>query len=115
MNPEIPKLPNKIKPSLTAMLPPHLKDPANYERIQKIIIETLGGTCSHGEIMQWANCVKCQKRFKERKNVLKKLGFKNPAQYLEWKKIHMKIREKYPLVDWSKLNAERRVEVLKNG
>ncbi len=68
-------------------LPDYLKDPAHYYKIEKLIYETLASSCSHGEVMEWASCVKCQKRFFERNSVLKHLGFSNPRQYLNWKKV----------------------------
>lgn len=70
-----------------AGLPAYLKDPKNYYKIQKLVIETLGGKHSHGEVMEWATCVDCQKRFKERGSVLKRLGFRNPRQYLAWRQV----------------------------
>ncbi len=103
----------KLNP-LIASLPVHLKDPKNYKRIRKIILESLAGKCSHGETIEWAKCPKCQKRFAERGKLLKKLGFTHPAQYMLWQKIHEEIKARYPLIDWSKANAERAVEKLKN-
>lgn len=102
---------SKIHP-LIATLPPHLKDPKNYYKIKKLIIESLAGKCSHGEAIEWAKCPKCQKRFAERTKILKSLGFKNPAQYLVWQKIHEEIKARYPLVDWKKENAMRALEKL---
>lgn len=77
---------------LLASLPTHLKDPANYEKIQKFIIETLASKHSHSDIMEWAGCGSCQRRFAERGNAIKKLGFKSPAQYALWKRVHEMIR-----------------------
>ena len=81
----------KVNP-LVAMLPEYLKDPANYEKVQRLIVETLASNHSHGEVIEWASCKGCQRRFSERGQVLKKLGFKNPGQYMVWKKIHERIR-----------------------
>lgn len=83
---------SRVNP-LVASLPPHLKDPANYEKIRKVILQALAGGCSHGDMMEWAGCFKCQRRFQTRREVLKSLGFRNPAQYLAWQKIHEKILE----------------------
>ena len=87
---------------LLAGLPAHLKDPANFDKVQKLILETLAGKCSHSEMVDWAACAKCQRRFAERKFALKKLGFKNPAQYREWVKVHSEIKRRFPDTDWSK-------------
>ena len=87
---------------LIADLTDYLKDPANFDKIQKTIIETLAGNCSHSDMAEWAGCAKCQKRFTERRYMLKKLGFKNPTQYREWVKVHSEIKRRYPNADWSK-------------
>ncbi len=47
-------------------LPAYLKDPANYEKVNKLIIETLASKHSHGEVIDWAKCAACQRRFAER-------------------------------------------------
>lgn len=75
-----------------AGLPQYLKNPENYDKVRKTIIETLAGSCSHGEIIEWAGCAKCQRRFAEKGALIKKLGFKSMAQYLTWQKIHEEIR-----------------------
>ena len=95
------------------MLPEYLKDPANFEDIQKKVFKTLEGTCTHTEIMEMAKCSKCTKKMLERRALLKALGFKNPAQYMAWRKTHAKIRELFPLVDWKSLNKERLMEEMK--
>jgi hypothetical protein len=83
-----PKVFPKYTPNpLLRGLPQYLKDPKNYKKIQKTTINALAGTHSHGEIMEWAECFVCQKRFAERSGVMKKLGFQSPAQYLEWSKV----------------------------
>lgn len=97
-NPDITFAPQQS--SVLAGLPEWLKDPANYEDVEKQIIQTFVSTCAHSEIMDWANCPKCTKKMLERRKLLKRLGFKNPAQYLAWKKTHQAIKERYPLVDW---------------
>lgn len=91
----------KVHP-LLAMLPPHLKDPKNYEKVRKVIVEALAGSCSHAEMVEWASCSKCQTRFHNKREVLKGLGFKNPAQYMMWQKVHTEIRRRMPLMDWHK-------------
>lgn len=92
MNPQDIIVKPKIHPLLAA-LPPALKDPKNYEKVKKVIHEALAGSCSHADITDWAGCEKCQERFLNRRMVLKKLGFKNPAQYMAWQKTHEKIKE----------------------
>jgi hypothetical protein len=87
---------------LIAGLPEHLKDPRNYEKVQRAVLEAFAGKHSHGEITEWAGCADCQKRFAERRHVLKSFGFKNAAQYMAWRAIHEAIKERMPLVDWTK-------------
>lgn len=89
----------KLHP-LVATMPPHLKDPKNFNKIRKLILETLASTHSHGEVIEWAKCVGCQKRFAERGAVLRKLGFKSPAQYMVWKRIHTEIKKLDPLAKY---------------
>jgi hypothetical protein len=72
---------------LIAQIPEHLKNPANYLKMQAAILETLATTHSHGEVVDWAKCVACQKRFREHGEFIKKLGFRTPRHYFAWKKI----------------------------
>lgn len=83
-------------------LPDYLKDPKNFKKIEKAILETLAGKCSHGEVIEWATCAKCQRRFAERSAFIQKLGFRSPAQYMAWKKVHEEITRRDPLTDWKK-------------
>lgn len=92
-----------IKPVLNpliASLPPYLKDPANFEKVQKSIIETFRSTCSHSDMLEWSNCLKCTKKMLERRALLKKLGFKSAAQYMAWRKVHETIVTRFPLWDF---------------
>jgi len=75
-----------------ASLPAYLKDPANYEKIQKAIFEAGASTCDHAEVIEWAGCMKCQGKQWERKETMARLGFQNGQQYLAWKRIHERIR-----------------------
>lgn len=68
-------------------LPQYLKDPAIYPKIHKLLIEELATTHSHGELINYAKCVACQKKFYGRAEMIKKLGFKSTAQFFQWQKI----------------------------
>lgn len=123
MEHEVPKqpLPKYQLSPLIASMPEHLKDPANYERIKKAIADTMVFTdtklekvCAHENIEAMSKCPKCTKRMLERRLLLRKLGFKNPAQLRIWHKIHTEIQQRYPLVNWKELNRERLTEDLKN-
>ena len=112
---EPPKKPlPKYKPHpLMESLPDHLKDPTNYNKIRKAIFDTVATSCGHSDIISMSKCVKCTENMRNRRLLLKKLGFKSPTQYVAWQKIHEEIRVKYPLVNWQELNRERLLEDLK--
>ncbi|MDO8094437.1 MAG: hypothetical protein Q6360_13245 [Candidatus Brocadiales bacterium] len=69
-------------------LPKALKDPENYKKVQKLLIEALATRCSHSDMEGWAKCLECQAAKVNRENVMNKLGFKSMAQYMAWKKVH---------------------------
>ena len=83
---EAAKLPKKIQDPITKSLPAYLKDPANYEKIQRALLETLASGHSHSEVIGWHKCRGCQKRVQDHREMMRKLGFISPAQYLAWKK-----------------------------
>lgn len=71
---------------MLATLPKHLKDPKNYFKIKKLLLETLATTCSHSDMSEWVTCVNCQIKAQERRQVMKKLGFQSVPQYMKWQK-----------------------------
>lgn len=89
-----------LKPHpLIANLPAHLKDPKNYMKIRKALLDTLASTHSHGEMSEWASCVQCQKQMRDHAEMIRKLGFSSPSQYKAWMKTHEMVeqfREKFP-------------------
>lgn len=80
------KLP-KITPML-AELPAHLKDHANFQRIRIALLDAQSTGHSHGTAGEWGQCPHCMSKRLEYKELLSKLGFKSPAQYQAWKKVH---------------------------
>ena len=109
-----PKIDLKPKTNpLLADLPEHLKNPANFEKIQKAILDTFKSTCDHSDILEWGNCPKCTEKMLERRLLLRKLGFKRPSQYFLWRKTHEEIKKRFPLVKWDELNKIRLLENLK--
>jgi hypothetical protein len=92
---------------LLASLPEHLKNPANFEKIQKAIIDTLQTKCNHGDVLEFAKCKKCTENMLKRRLLLRKLGFRSPSQYFAWRSIHEEIKKRYPLIDWKKENLIR--------
>lgn len=75
-------------------LPQHLKEPENYEKIMKAIMDAGATRCSHAEMHEMANCLKCARAALNRSEMMRKLGFSNGKQYLEWRKVHEQIRKK---------------------
>ena len=76
---------------LLAMIPEHLKDHANFEKIYKAIADAGSSKHSHGELTEWATCVPCQKKAQDRVMMMKSLGFTSKAMYLTWLKVHRQI------------------------
>ena len=87
--------------------PPHIKDPKNVKKIKKAILDAGATKHSHGEVVQWAACAECQKKQWDRKEMMKKLGFKSGSHYLIWCKIHEEITRRVPLVDWNKKSLNK--------
>ena len=81
------KLPKYTPNPVFKGMPGYLKDPTNYETIQRTLLETLASRHSHGEMQTWANCINCQKKMMDHKVAMKKLGFTSGAQYMMWKKV----------------------------
>lgn len=90
-----PKATEKVH--VLAGLPEYLKDPANYRKVKKALYETLATTHSHSDILEWGTCVKCQIKLKDHADMVHKLGFKSPAQYLAWQKVHETLEKRVPL------------------
>ena len=87
-----PKIFPKYRPNpLVASLPAHLKDPKNYQKIQKALIQAGMSKHSHGEMVDWAACAHCQRKQHDRAEMMRKLGFTSGAQYMKWKQIHEQI------------------------
>lgn len=87
------KLPKyKVNPVLEG-LPEYLKDPKNYRKIRKALLEELASSHSHSDILEWSGCFNCQQKAMNQEAMKRKLGFKSPAQYLAWRKIMEKIEE----------------------
>ena len=80
-------LPKYTPNPLFVGMPAYLKDPANFNKIQKALLETLATKHSHGEMTEWNKCLGCQIKFRNHAQLMRKLGFKSGKQYREWKKI----------------------------
>lgn len=78
-------------------LPAYLKDPENYQKVRKALLETLATTHSHGEMVEWAGCFQCQKKMQAHGEMVRKLGFLSPQQYRAWLKTHATIERRVKL------------------
>lgn len=79
----------KPKPHVLDGLPAYLQDPKNYKKVSLAIYDSMKGACTtHSEVVEAAACAKCQRAFLNRGEMMRKLGFQSPAQYLAWKKTH---------------------------
>lgn len=80
----------KYKPNpLFKDLPQGLKDPQNYIKIEKAVMDTMICPTSHADLMEMTQCSTCTSNMRERRHLLKNLGFKSPRQYYAWKKVMM--------------------------
>lgn len=78
----------KIKPNpVFKGLPKSLKDPTKYKETELLLFKILESDHKHDKPSDWMKCKICQDKFKEKKKTMKKLGFKNSSQYLEWRKV----------------------------
>ena len=72
-------------------LPKYLKTPESYDKIRRVILDTLTTGHSHSELFQYVNCKLCSSKMFERRLLLKKLGFTSPAQFMAWQKVHQEM------------------------
>ena len=80
--------PTEFKTSkLLKELPKHLKNPRDYWKIKRFLLDVLGGKHSHSEMKQWASCKQCMDKANDLVMARKKLGFKTPAHYYAWDKV----------------------------
>lgn len=93
--------PDQKKARVLDGLPEYLKNPANYEKIRKALIDVIATKHSHGDILEWGACKECQEKFKKQHLMKIKLGFNSSQQYMVWQKTHEKIKTMYPIVDWA--------------
>lgn len=90
------KFASKVDPMLST-LPDYVKDPRNFYKIQKALLETMVCHSSHSEPMDVFKCSKCQDNMLERRKLMLEFGFKSPAQYMAWRKSHEAVKKLMPL------------------
>ena len=95
---EAQKLPKYTPNRHLVGLPEHLKDPKNFKKIQKALIETVRSCVKlHSEPADIPKCTKCTEGMLERRLLLKRLGFKSSAQYMAWRRVHTTIETRIKL------------------
>ena len=88
---QVPKLrPNPIFKGLSGKL----KDPKNFDKVEKKLRNILKSDHEHKTVKSYATCLRCNEKRGERKKLMKEIGFKSVTQYMEWKKIQMIIKNK---------------------
>jgi len=81
---KINKLPeNPIFEGLSA----DLKDPKNFDAIERKIANTMLSDHKHANIKQFTKCKRCQAKVRKKTDMIKEMGFKDFIQYQNWKKV----------------------------
>jgi hypothetical protein len=90
-------------------LPEYLKDPKNYLPVQKALLETLNCGKLHSDPSQAFHCSKCTENMQVRRELMRKFGFRNAAQYMAWKKTHENIKARMPLEMYNRMLSGEKV------
>lgn len=85
------KFSSVVNPRL-ASLPDFTRDPRNFYKIQKALLETLHCHTSHSDPAEVFKCKKCTENMMERRKLMEKFGFKSPDQYMEWRREHEAVK-----------------------
>lgn len=64
-----------------------LKDPKNFEAIERKIANTMISDHKHTTIKQFIKCKRCQDKVRKKAEMIKEMGFKDFAQYQNWKRV----------------------------
>jgi len=83
-------------------LPDEVKDPKNFKEIEKKLANTMVSDHKHATIKAFIKCKRCQIKVKKKADMIKELGFKDFAQYQDWKKIISIIINKQNLILYDK-------------
>ncbi len=75
------------KQPLTASLPDFVKDPANYQAIEKKLKMTMLSDHTHTTVKQFVKCARCTTKRAKRDAIMKEYGFESAAQFYEWRRI----------------------------
>lgn len=83
----------KLKPNpIFKGLRASLKDPKNFKKIQKQLF--LSSEHQHKTVRAYVSCAWCNEQREAKRKLMKQIGFKSYAQYLEWQKIMLIIVNK---------------------
>lgn len=88
-------VPKNLKPDpLFAGMTDYLKDPANFEEVEKKLISILKTKHRHKTASAYVKCALCNAKRLERQREMREMGFASIQQYLGWKKIMTIIKGK---------------------
>lgn len=88
-------------------LPEYLKDPKSYMPVQKALLDTLSCGKLHSDPSQVFHCAKCSENMVRRRELMRKFGFRNAAQYMAWKKTHEEIKNRMPLDMYNRMISDK--------
>lgn len=92
---DLKQVPKKLKPDpLFKDLPKELKDPKNFEVIEKRLIKILKTPHKHKTAKEYVACPLCNAKRLERQAKMREEGFSSIIQYMQWKKIMTIINNK---------------------
>lgn len=85
----------KLKPNpIFKGLSPRLKNPDNFVKIEKELIDCLKSDHKHRIIKAYVSCAWCQKKLQLKQQRMLAMGFKDYGQYVEWRRVMQIIRSK---------------------
>lgn len=91
------KLPGLASLNPLGHLPEFTKDPKNYMTIERALLDTLSCKKTHSDPIAMMDCKTCQNNTLERRALMKKFGFRSPAEYMKWKEMQNEIKKRMPL------------------
>ncbi len=85
----------KLKPNpIFKGLIPRLKDPKNFVKIEKELVDILKSDHKHKTVKTYVACVECQNKLQLKQQRMKTMGFTSYGQYIEWRKVMTIIHNK---------------------
>jgi len=79
-----------------------LKDPKNFEGIEKKIANTMVSDHKHKVVSTFIKCKRCQTKVAKKSEMIRELGFKDMNQYQNWRKVMNIVINKGELILYEK-------------